>query len=168
MTAANHDMGKANAGGPVMWLGFDRLEPAGPARLALRFGPRALLVLAPPLLVLCLVLGGFRALIGAAIGLLVVAGFFTVSVLAVEAANRIDPALTLPVALTTYGIKVVILGVAAFAIPRSLGSARAAFAGALVAGTLAWLVAQAVGVWRARITYIDVDAIPERPPARDW
>jgi hypothetical protein len=151
-----------------MLLGFDRLEPAGPARLALRFGPRALLIITAPLLAICLVLGGFRAVIGGAIGLLVVAGFFTVSVLAVEAANRVDPALTLPVALTTYVIKIVLLGAAAFAVPRSLGSARAAFAAALVVGTLAWLIAQAVGVWRARITYIDVDAIPERPPSRDW
>ena len=126
-----------------------------PARLALRYGPRALLLVAVPMLPISAAVGGWRALAGAAAGLLVVAGFFTVSVLAVEAANRVSPSMTLPVALTTYSIKIIVLGAAAFAVPASWGSARPAFAIGLVVGTVCWLVSQAVGVWRAPLRYVD-------------
>jgi ATP synthase protein I len=115
-----------------------------------------LLLIAVPLLPSCWAVSGFRAVAGAAAGLLVVAGFFTVSVLAVEAANRVSPSLTLPVALTTYSIKIIVLGAAAFAVPESWGSARPAFAIGLVTGTIGWLIGQAVGVWRAPLRYVDM------------
>lgn len=143
-----------------------RTEEISPARLALRYGPRALLIVAVPLVPISWAVSGWRAAAGAAAGLLVVAGFFAISVVLVEAANRVHPSMTLPVALTEYSIKVIVLGAVAFAIPHSWGSARPAFAIGLIVGTLAWLVSQALGVWRAPLRYVDMSlAAPDRRPA---
>jgi ATP synthase protein I len=141
-------------------------EEISPARLALRYGPRALLAVAVLMVPISWVVGGWRAAAGAAAGLLVVAGFFAVSVVLVEAANRVHPSMTLPVALTEYSVKVIVLGAVAFAVPDSWGNARPAFAFGLIIGTLAWLVSQALGVWRAPLRYVDMSlAAPDRRPA---
>ena len=112
-------------------------EEISPARLALRYGPRALLAVTIPLVAISWAVAGWRAAAGGAAGLLVVAGFFTISVVLVEGANRVHPSMTLPVALTEYSVKVIVLGAVAFAIPDSWGSARPAFAIGLIVGTLA-------------------------------
>lgn len=142
-----------------------RTEEISPARLALRYGPRALLVVAVLLVPISWAVAGWRAAAGGAAGLVVVAGFFAISVVLVEAANRVHPSMTLPVALTEYSIKVIVLGAVAFAIPHSWGSARPAFAIGLIVGTLAWLGSQALGVWRAPLRYVDMSlAAPEHRP----
>jgi ATP synthase protein I len=142
-----------------------RTAEISPARLALRYGPRALLAVAVPLVPISWAVGGWRAAAGGAAGLLVVAGFFAISVVLVEAANRVHPSMTLPVALTEYSVKVIVLGAVAFAVPDSWGSARPAFAIALIVGTLAWLASQALGVWRAPLRYVDMSlAEPDRRP----
>lgn len=143
-----------------------RTEEISPARLALRYGPRALLAVAVLLIPISWAVGGWRAAAGGAAGLLVVAGFFTISVVLVEAANRVHPSMTLPVALTEYSIKVIVLGAIAFAIPHSWGNARPGFAFGLIVGTLAWLGSQALGVWRAPLRYVDLSlAAPDHRPA---
>jgi hypothetical protein len=62
-----------------------RTEEISPARLALRYGPRALLLIAVPMVPISWAVGGWRAAAGSAAGLLVVAGFFAISVVLVEA-----------------------------------------------------------------------------------
>jgi ATP synthase protein I len=142
-----------------------RTEEISPARLALRYGPRSLLVVAVLLVPISWLVAGWRAAAGGAVGLIVVAGFFAISVVLVEAANRVHPSMTLPVALTEYSIKVIVLGAVAFAIPDSWGSARPAFAIGLIVGTLAWLGSQALGVWRAPLRYVDMSlAAPDQRP----
>jgi ATP synthase protein I len=143
-----------------------RTDEISPARLALRYGPRALLAVAVLLVPISWVVGGWRAAAGGAAGLLVVAGFFAISVVLVEAANRVHPSMTLPVALTEYSVKVIVLGAVAFAIPDSWGHARPGFAIGLIIGTLAWLGSQALGVWRAPLRYVDMSlAAPDSRPA---
>ena len=100
-----------------------------------------------------------RAAAWAAVGLAIVAAFFCVGALAVAAAGRIGEELTLPAALGTYLIKVVLLGILLVSVqgrpwldPQALGFS-------VLVGTLAWTGVHIRRVWRARIYYVD-------PPAR--
>jgi hypothetical protein len=72
-------------------------------------------------------------------------------------ANTIGPSLTLPVALTVYAIKLVILGVIIFGTDLTKHLNGAAFAWSVVGATLAWLVSQAVSVWRTRMPYVVIE-----------
>lgn len=94
-----------------------------------------------------------------AIGLAIVAVFFCVGALAVAAAGRIGEELTLPAALGTYLIKVVLLGVLMVSVrdqpwldPQALGLS-------VLVGTLAWTGVHIRRVWTAKTYYVD-------PPAR--
>jgi ATP synthase protein I len=94
-----------------------------------------------------------------AVGLAIVAAFFSVSAYAVAVAGRVDDSLTLPVALGTYVIKVALLGVLLVAVrdqpwldPQALGLS-------VVVGTFAWTAVHARRVWTAKLYYVD-------PPAR--
>jgi hypothetical protein len=100
-----------------------------------------------------------RAAAWVAVGLAIVAAFFSISACAVAAAGRISDSLTLPVALGTYLIKVTLLGIVLVVVqgqpwldPKPLGFA-------VLAGTLAWTVVHARRVWTAKLYYVD-------PPAR--
>jgi ATP synthase protein I len=92
-------------------------------------------------------------------GLAVVALFFSVSAYAVAAAGRIADSLTLPVALGTYMIKVVLLGVLLVALRDRPWLDPKAFGLSVVAGTFAWTGVHARRVWTGQIYYVD-------PPAR--
>jgi hypothetical protein len=92
-------------------------------------------------------------------GLAIVAVFFSVSAYAVAAAGRVSDALTLPVALGTYLIKVVLLGVLLVALRGRPWLDPKPFGFAVVAGTIAWTVVHARRVWTAQLYYVD-------PPAR--
>ena len=100
-----------------------------------------------------------RAAAWVAVGLAIVAVFFCVGALAVAAAGRVGEELTLPAALGTYLIKVVLLGVLMVSVrgqpwldPQALGLS-------VLVGTLAWTAVHARRVWRTRIYYVD-------PPGR--
>ena len=100
-----------------------------------------------------------RAAAWVAVGLAIVAVFFCVGALAVAAAGRIGEELTLPAALGTYLIKVVLLGILMVSIqgrpwldPQALGLS-------VLVGTLAWTGVHIRRVWRTRIYYVD-------PPGR--
>jgi hypothetical protein len=100
-----------------------------------------------------------RAAAWTAAGLAIVAVFFCVGALAVAAAGRIGEELTLPAALGTYLIKVVLLGVLMVSVrdqswldPQALGLS-------VLVGTLAWTGVHIRRVWTTRVYYVD-------PPAR--
>jgi hypothetical protein len=88
-------------------------------------------------------------------GLAIVAVFFSASAYAVAAAGRIADSLTLPVALGTYLIKVVLLGILLVALRDQPWLDRRPFGLAVLAGTLAWTVVHARRVWTAQIYYVD-------------
>ncbi len=136
-----------------------RLTPLG---LTLRAGLTGVAIASPVALALSGALGGLRGLVSSAVGLALVAVFFLVSMVLVERANTVGPALTLPVALTVYGTKVVILGVIVFGTDAVSHLNAAAFCWSVVGATLAWLVAHAVAVWRTKMPYV---VIPDQPPS---
>lgn len=132
--------------------------PAGPVPtplgLALRSGLRGVALAAPIALALSGGFGGVRGLVSSAVGLVLVALFFLVSMVLVEMANTVGPGLTLPVALTVYGVKVVILGVIVFGTDWAAHLNGPAFAWTVVGATFAWLISHAVAVWRTRMPYV--------------
>ena len=100
-----------------------------------------------------------RAAAWVAVGLAIVAAFFCLGALAVAAAGRIGEELTLPAALGTYLIKVVLLGVLLVSVQGKPWLDPTALGLSVLVGTLAWTVVHARRVWTSRIYYVD-------PPVR--
>jgi hypothetical protein len=92
-------------------------------------------------------------------GLAIVAVFFSVGAYAVAAAGRVSDALTLPVALGTYLVKVGLLGVLLVALRGRPWLDPKPFGVAVAVGTVAWTVVHARRVWTAQLYYVD-------PPTR--
>jgi ATP synthase protein I len=141
-----------------------------PLGITLRSGLRGVVIAAPVALALSGGLAGPRGLISSAVGLLLVGVFFLTSMVLVERANTVGPALTLPVALTVYGVKIVLLGVIVFGTDAVSHLSVPAFCWSVVGATLAWLLSHAVGVWRTRMPYVviseDGSEQGSRRPAR--
>jgi hypothetical protein len=90
-----------------------------------------------------------------AVGLAIVAAFFSAGALAVAAAGRLGDELTLPAALGSYLIKVVLLGVLLVSVrgkpwldPHALGLS-------VLVGTVAWTAVHVRRVWTAKVYYVD-------------
>ena len=135
-----------------------KLTPLG---LTLRAGLTGVGLTTPIAVGLSAGLAGVRGLVSSVVGLALVAVFFLVSMVLVERANTVGPALTLPVALTVYGIKIVVLGVIVFGTDAVSHLNAPAFCWSVVGATLGWLVAHAVAVWRTRMPYVVIPPSPD-------
>jgi ATP synthase protein I len=100
-----------------------------------------------------------RAAAWVAAGLALVVVFFSVSAYAVAIAGRVADSLTLPVALGTYLIKVIVLAVVLIAVRDRSWLDPGAFGLSVAAGTFLWTGVHARRVWTAKLYYVD-------PPAR--
>jgi len=96
-----------------------------------------------------------RAAAWVAVGLAIVAAFFCAGALAVAAAGRLGDELTLPAALGTYLVKVVLLGVLLVSVRGRPWLDPTALGFSVLVGTLAWTAVHAWRVWTARIYYVD-------------
>ena len=96
-----------------------------------------------------------RAAAWVAIGLAIVAAFFCLGALAVAAAGRIGDELTLPAALGTYLIKVLLLGILLVSVRGQPWLDPAALGWSVIVGTLAWTTVHARRVWTAQTYYVD-------------
>ena len=94
---------------------------------------------------------------GAVAGVLLVAASFTLSSLVIAWADTIDPRLTMPAALMTYLLKIVVFGLLLAVLARSGWRGLAPMGVGVIAAALGWIVAQAVWTWRARIPYVEID-----------
>jgi hypothetical protein len=108
-----------------------------------------------------LVAGGPAAL-GVVVGAVVVTAFFCLSGLVIAWAGRIDDAFTLPAALGTFVVKVLVFFALLGTIPADGWIDRRAMAWAVVAGALLWSVVQARWVWTRPLYYVPPPAPPER------
>lgn len=108
---------------------------------------------------------GTPALLGVLVGTAMVCTFFAVGAVVLDVVAALAPATSLLVALLTYTLKVVLIGLVFVALTRSglmehdidarwLG-------GTVIAGTLAWLVAQVVASTRVRIPVYEL-GVPKR------
>ena len=111
-------------------------------------------------------LAGAPAALGAALGAAMVTFFFSFGALVLGVVARLAPAASLLVALLTYTLKVVLLGVVFLALTRS-GALEDRIdprwlGGTVIACTLVWLTAQVVASTRARQPLYD---LPAQAPA---
>lgn len=128
---------------------------APPSRLAhLRIGLLASAVVALPAAVIGAATAGIAGVLGALGGVVVIALSFVISTVAVAAADARDPALVLPVGLTTYLVKVIVVGVAAFVIARGDAAWHAVTGWTVVATAVTWAGAQAWWFWRLPRPYV--------------
>ena len=106
---------------------------------------------------------------GAGVGAALVLGVYGAGALAVDLVARVLPSAALLVALLTYTLQVLAMALAFVALQRSgeLGESlsREWLAGAVIAGTAAWLAVHAATALRARIPAFETPAeAPVRTP----
>lgn len=99
---------------------------------------------------------GARGAFGLLAGLAIVALFFSISAIAVAWAGQMGgDGITLPAALATYAVKIVVLGVILAKTNGTTAMNTTSMAVAVLVGTLAWTVVHARRVWTTRIYYVD-------------
>ncbi|QSB06162.1 hypothetical protein [Natronoglycomyces albus] len=101
---------------------------------------------------------GFDGMAGAAAGVGVTVATFSISVWAVAWAETHDRRLILPVGLLTYALKFVALALVFLIVQRTGWDGIQPLAMGVIVSALAWLTAQAIWTYRAKIPYIDLDA----------
>lgn len=103
-----------------------------------------------------------KALLGAAIGTVIVVAFFTVGQVVVGAALRTAPQMAMSVALMVYLVKIGILFIFIILFQGTTAFDTKVFALTIVACTLAWTVAEVWIFARTKVLYVDPQQ--ERPP----
>jgi ATP synthase protein I len=107
-----------------------------------------------------LLIGGSAAAYGALVGALLVLLVFGLGAFAVNLVATVMPAASLLVALLTYTLQVVFMGLVFWALTRSGALGRDLdqrwLAGAIIAGTVAWVAVQIGQATRARIPAYDL------------
>jgi hypothetical protein len=106
-------------------------------------------------------LGGWDDAVAVLLGAAVVTLFFAVSGLVIAWAGRHGEAFTLPAALGSFLVKIVLLAVVLQSLPAEGWVDRRTLAWAVIAGTLLWTVVQQRWVWTRRLYYVT----PPEPPA---
>jgi hypothetical protein len=110
-------------------------------------------------------IGGWSSALGVLAGAVVVTAFFCLSGVVIAWAGRIDDALTLPAALGTFVVKLLVFFAVLSALPADGWLDRLALAWAVVVGALLWSAVQARWVWTRQLYYVPPPAPPaETPP----
>jgi hypothetical protein len=99
-------------------------------------------------------IGGWGSAAGVVVGAAVVTAFFCVSAVVIAAAGRIDDSLTLPAALGTFLVKLLVLVAVLGVIPEDGWLDRRALAWAVIAAALLWSGVQARWVWTRQLYYV--------------
>ena len=107
--------------------------------------------------VLATVLGGSKGLIGALLGVAVVALFFGISVVVVSRAARVSPQAMMMAAIVTYLVKIVLLIVFVGQFQDTTAFSPKAFGLTALACILAYTGAQVVWSMRLKTPYVDLD-----------
>ena len=96
-----------------------------------------------------------KALLGAAIGTVIVVAFFTVGQVVVGAVLRTAPQMAMSVALMVYLVKIGVLFIFIILFQGTTAFDTKVFALTIVACTLAWTVAEVWIFSRAKVLYVD-------------
>ncbi|SBW28337.1 hypothetical protein [Protofrankia symbiont of Coriaria ruscifolia] len=132
----------------------------------IRVGLLVLAVIALPAFTVAGFSRGPAGLAAVALGLVLVASFFTVSKVAVSVVARRMRAMVLPTALGTYLIKIVILGALLVTLEGSSAIDLAAFAWAVLTGVLGWLGAELWVATHTRVPFYDPEVFRARDDSR--
>ena len=127
----------------------------------LRVGATATVVLAVVAAPVVGLIAGWRSALGVLVGAAVVTAFFCLSGVVIAWAGRIDDALTLPAALGSFLLKVLIFFAVLSALPPDGWVDRLAVAWAVIAGALLWSGVHARWVWTRQLYYVPPPAPPE-------
>ncbi len=118
---------------------------------------------------LAAVVAGSAGLTGALIGTAMVAVFFGFGAVVLDVVARLAPAASLLIALLTYTLKVVLVGLVFVGLHRSGAMESAVDArwlgGTVIAATFGWLAAQVVASMRARVPLYDLPADSDATPS---
>lgn len=113
------------------------------------------------LLVVVAPLAGWRdgatGALGALAGLGLVTLSYTLSSLIIAATDLRARHLLVPVAMSTYIVKFSIIGVVMWIVAGTEWGGLPWLGALVIAGTLVWVGAQAVWVWRAKIPYVEIE-----------
>jgi ATP synthase protein I len=126
------------------------------ARIARRSAATAAIA-AAIMIVLAAVIGGGKGLLGAAIGVAVVALFFGISVIAVSRAARISPQAMMATALGTFIVKILLLLVFVGAFQNTTVFNPKAFGLTALVCILAYTGAQVMWSMRLKALYVEPD-----------
>lgn len=121
----------------------------------LRAGTFATVALLPGAGALAGAFAGLDGVVGAVLGVALVAAFFSVSMVLVNAAAKVSPMLMYQTAMATYLVKMLVL----FGLLLGLRGAEflspPAFGFSILAATLVWLVAEVRLVLGTRVLYVN-------------
>ena len=106
---------------------------------------------------LAAVLGGSKGLIGALLGVAVVALFFGISVVAVSRAARVSPQAMMVTAIVTYLVKIVLLLVFVGQFEGTTAFSPKAFGLTALACILAYTGAQVIWSMKLKMLYVEPD-----------
>jgi hypothetical protein len=113
------------------------------------------------LLVVVAPLAGWRdgaiGVLGALAGTALVTASYTLSTLIIAATDLKARHLLLPVAMSTYLLKFTLIGVVMWIVASADWGGLPWLGVLVIAGTLVWVTAQAVWVWRAKIPYVEIE-----------
>ena len=122
------------------------------------------------LIVLGALVSGSAAAVAAVIGTVMVCVFFGLGAMVLDVVAKLAPATSLLIALLTYTLKVVLIGLVFVGLQRS-GALQDAvhgqwLGGTVIACTLVWLAAQVTFSMRSREPLYDLPSEPEEPSVR--
>jgi hypothetical protein len=106
-------------------------------------------------------LGGWDDALAVLVGAVVVTAFFAVSGLVIAWAGRHGEAFTLPAALGSFLVKILVIAAVLQSLPPDGWVDRRTLAWTVIAGALLWSVVQQRWVWTRRLYYVT----PPAPPA---
>ncbi|GAA3835931.1 hypothetical protein GCM10022226_67040 [Sphaerisporangium flaviroseum] len=108
-------------------------------------------------------LSGSKGALGAGLGVLVVAAFFTISLIAVAYAGRISPTMMMAAAMGTFFAKILVLAVTLEYFEDATVWSPSAFGLTVVICTICWTIGEARGFLKLRMLYVDPDVkVPGR------
>jgi ATP synthase protein I len=105
----------------------------------------------------CAALGGVKGVIGALIGVAVVAVFFGISVTVVGRAARISPQVMMAAALASYVVKIIAFMIVLIALQKSTAFSDRMLGFTALACILAWGATQIVTTLKLKVLYVDPD-----------
>jgi hypothetical protein len=109
-------------------------------------------------------LAGWDAAVAVLLGAVVVTFFFALSGLVIAWAGRHGDAFTLPAALGSFFVKILVLAAVLQSLPADGWVHRRTLAWTVVAGALVWSVVQQRWVWTRRLYYVQPPAPPRPQP----
>lgn len=108
--------------------------------------------------VVAFLIAGGKGALGAFLGLVLVAVFFSISVVAVSYASRVSPQVMAMAAVGSYVVKVIVLMIALRAFGDTTAWNPRAFAWGVVVCTIVWTAAEVRAFVKTKMLYVDPDA----------